>query len=74
MRSGEVVGTVQEKVACNRMPAPIRHLQPLSQGLAALPAPLTQGSQAPRGVLSEGAKLCGGGGGFVHPAMAKDRF
>ena len=33
MRSGGVVGLVQEKVACDRMPVPIRHLQPLSQGL-----------------------------------------
>ena len=49
MRSGGVVGTVQEKAACYRMPVPIRHLQPLSQGLSALPAPLTQGSQALRG-------------------------
>ena len=49
MRSGGVVGRVQEKAACNRQPAPIRHPQPLSQGLSALPAPLTQGSQALRG-------------------------
>ena len=49
MRSGGVVGLVQEKVACDRKPVPIRHPQPLSQGLTALPAPLTQGSQAPRG-------------------------
>ena len=40
---------VQEKVACNRLPAPTRYPQPLSQGLSALPAPLTQGSQALRG-------------------------
>ncbi len=40
MRSGGVVGTVQEKVAWYRKPAPTRHLQPLSQGLSALPAPL----------------------------------
>ena len=33
MRSGGVVGAVQEKEACNRLPAPIRHPQPLSQGL-----------------------------------------
>ena len=49
MRSGGVVGRVQEKAACYRKPVPIRHLQPLSQGLSALPAPLTQGSQALRG-------------------------
>ena len=49
MRSGGVVGRVQEKAAWYRMPVPTRHLQPLSQGLTALPAPLTQGSQAPRG-------------------------
>ena len=49
MRSGGVVGRVQEKVACNRKPVPIRYPQPLSQGLTALPAPLTQGSQALRG-------------------------
>ena len=33
MRSGGVVGTVQKKVPCNRKPVPIRHPQPLSQGL-----------------------------------------
>ena len=49
MRSGGVVGRVQEKAAWYRMPVPTRHLQPLSQGLTALPAPLTQGSQALRG-------------------------
>ena len=40
MRSGGVVGRVQEKAACNRKPVPIRYPQPLSQGLSALPAPL----------------------------------
>ena len=40
MRSGGVVGVVQEKITCNRKPVPTRHLQPLSQGLSALPAPL----------------------------------
>ena len=49
MRSGGVVGTVQEEVSCNRQPVPTRNPQPLSQGLTALPAPLTQGSQALRG-------------------------
>ena len=44
---------VQEKAACNRLPAPIRNPQPLSQGLSALPAPLTQGSQAPRGTKAK---------------------
>ena len=43
------MGTVQEKVARYRQPVPARRLQPLSQGLSALPAPLTQGSQAPPG-------------------------
>ena len=47
---------VQEKAACNRLPAPIQHPQPLSQGLSALPAPLTQGSQAPRGTKDGGAR------------------
>ena len=56
MRSGGVVGLVQEKAACNRLLAPIRHLQPLSQGLSALPAPLTQGSQALRGTKDGGAR------------------
>ena len=53
---------VQEKVACYRKPAPIRHPQPLSQGLRpcqlplhrgakGLGYPLTQGSQALRGIL-----------------------
>ena len=49
MRSGGVVGKVQEKAAWYRMPVPTRYPQPLSQGLSALPAPLTQGSQALRG-------------------------
>ena len=40
---------VQEKAAWYRMPVPTRYPQPLSQGLSALPAPLTQGSQALRG-------------------------
>ena len=40
MRSGGVVGKVQETVACNRKPVPIRYPQPLSQGLSALTAPL----------------------------------
>ena len=31
---------MQEEASCNRQPAPIRHPQPLSQGLSALPAPL----------------------------------
>ena len=59
MRSGGVVGRVQEEVAWYRKPVPIRCLQPLSQGLSALPAPLTQGSQAPRGIPSAGAKGAG---------------
>ena len=33
MRSEGVVGNVQKKVPCNRKPVPIRHPQPLSQGL-----------------------------------------
>ena len=33
MRSGGVVGVVQEEVACNRQPVPARYPQPLSQGL-----------------------------------------
>ena len=49
MRSGGVVGLVQEKMSCNRQPVPLRHPQPLSQGLSALPAPLTQGSQGEGG-------------------------
>ena len=56
MRSGGVVGKVQEKADCNRQPAPIRYPQPLSQGLTALPAPLAQGSQAPRGPNDGGAR------------------
>ena len=44
---------VQEKMSCNRQPVPIRHLQPLSQGLSALTAPLTQGSQG-AGISSAG--------------------
>ena len=51
---------VQEKAACNRQPVPIRHPQPLSQGLSALPAPLTQGSQGDGGFTFTGAKPCGG--------------
>ena len=51
---------VQEKVTCNRQPVPIRHPQPLSQGLSALPAPLTQGSQGDGGFTFTGAKPAGG--------------
>ena len=51
MRSGGVVGLVQEKVACNRLPAPIRRPQPLSQGLRPCQLP-----------LHRGAKPCGGRG------------
>ena len=62
MRSGGVVGAVQEKVTWYWKPVPIRDPQPLSQGLPALPAPLTQGSQAPGGrrFPAEGAKPCEG--------------
>ena len=59
MRSGGVVGTVQEKVSCNRNPVPTRYPQPLSQGLSALPAPLTQGSQALRGTGFSPSVACG---------------
>ena len=48
MRSGGVVGWVQEKMSCNRQPVPIRHLQPLSQGLRPCQLPLHRGAK-PRG-------------------------
>ena len=59
MRSGGVVGLVQEKAAWYRQPVPTRHPQPLSQGLTALPAPLTQGSQALRGTGFSPSVACG---------------
>ena len=70
MRSGGVVGKVQKKVPCNRLPVPTRYPQPLSQGLSALPAPLTQGSQALRGtgLPSAGAKERGHPCGLFFPA------
>ena len=46
MRSGGVVGLVQEKAACNRLPAPIRNPQPLSRLRRQLP--LHRGAK-PRG-------------------------
>ena len=62
MRSGGVVGKVQEEVAWYRKPAPIRHLQPLSQTLRVCQLPLHRGAKPPRGTgfPSEGAKPCGG--------------
>ena len=39
---------VQEKAACNRLPAPIRKPQPLSQGLRPCQLPLHSGAK-PRG-------------------------
>ena len=62
MRSGGVVGTVQEKVTCSRQPVPIRHLQPLSQTLRVCQLPLHRGAK-PSGGLgslrgSQGAGLC----------------
>ena len=39
---------VQEKMSCNRQPVPIRHLQPLSQGLRPCQLPLHRGAK-PRG-------------------------
>ena len=77
MRSGGVVGMVQEKASCNRKPVPTRHPQPLSQGLMALPAPLTQGSQALRGtkdgscpfVLRPKRRGFTGGTWFLSPAQ-----
>ena len=49
MRSGGVVGTVQEKVAWYRKPVPTRYPQPLSQTLRVCQLP-----------LHRGAKPCGG--------------
>ena len=48
MRSGGVVGLVQEKVTWYRMPVPIRCPQPLSQGLRPCQLPLHRGAK-PRG-------------------------
>ena len=61
MRSGGVVGLVQEKAACYRKPSPIRHPQPLSQGLSALPAP-----------LFDRGRFCGNAG--RHRTPQKRRF
>ena len=65
MRSGGVVGTVQEKVACYRKPVPIRHLQPLSQTLWVCQLPLHRGAKPCGGRKcpsegARGAKPCGG--------------
>ena len=45
MRSGGVVGKVQEKVAWYRNPAPARYPQPLSQGLWPCQLPLHRGAK-----------------------------
>ena len=60
MRSGGVVGRVQEKVTCDRKPAPIRHPQPLSQGLRPCQLP-----------LHRGAKPCGGRGLLLCRSQAQ---
>ena len=62
MRSGGVVGTVQEKVICNHQLIPTRYPQPLSQTLRVCQLPLHRGAK-PRGgrrFPAEGAKPCGG--------------
>ena len=48
MRSGGVVGRVQEEVTCYRQPVPARYPQPLSQGLWPCQLPLHRGAK-PRG-------------------------
>ena len=60
MRSGGVVGNVQKKVPCNRKPVPIRHPQPLSQGLRPCQLPLHRGAKPCGGFSFAGAKPCGG--------------
>ena len=61
MRSGGVVGLVQEKANCTRKPVPTQRPQPLSQGLMALPAP-----------LFDRGRFCGNAG--RHRAPQKRRF
>ena len=53
MRSGGVVGRVQEKVTCDRKPVPTRCPQPLSQTLRVCQLPLHRGAKphGGRGIL-----------------------
>ncbi len=68
MRSGGVVGLVQEKAACNRQLAPIRHLQPLSQGLRPCQLPFSiagVSAETPGGTAKRAARDLTGGTMFL---------
>ena len=68
MRSGEVVGTVQEEVACNRQPVPIQRLQPLSQTLRVCQLPFSiagVSAETPGGTAQRAARDLTGGTMFL---------
>ena len=68
MRSGGVVGTVQEKAACDRMLVPTRCLQPLSQGLRPCQLPFSiagVSAETPGGTAKRAARDLTGGTVFL---------
>ena len=72
MRSGGVVGLVQEKAACYRKPVPIRYLQPLSQTLRVCQLPLHRGAK-PRGGTAKRSPAADAGLGYSknHPLRGR---
>ena len=68
MRSGGVVGLVQEKVTWYRMPVPIRCPQPLSQGLRPCQLPFSiagVSAETPGGTAKRAARDLTGGTMFL---------
>ena len=68
MRSGGVVGTVQEEASCNRQSVPIRHLQPLSQTLRVCQLPFSiagVSAETPGGTAARAARDLTGGTMFL---------
>ena len=68
MRSGGVVGTVQEKASCNRNPVPIRYPQPLSQTLWVCQLPFSiagVSAETPGGTAQRAARDLTGGTMFL---------
>ena len=68
MRSGGVVGLAQETVACNRKPVPLRHPQPLSQGLRPCQLPFSiagVSAETPGGTAKRAARDLTGGTMFL---------
>ncbi len=68
MRSGGVVGTVQEKITCNRKPVPTRCPQPLSQTLRVCQLPFSiagVSAETPGGTAKRAARDLTGGTMFL---------